>query len=84
MAQVLVQIRELSKIYSHGDIEVTALDNISLDIAAGEFLTDPGHMEALARFAPTGWQNKNLQAVIATKVINGQPGPPRVVATEFW
>lgn len=35
----IVSIRNLSKIYSQGEIQVTALDNISLDIAAGEFLT---------------------------------------------
>ena len=35
----IVNIRNLSKIYSQGEIQVTALDNISLDIAAGEFLT---------------------------------------------
>ena len=33
----IVRIRELSKIYRQGDIDVTALNNISLDIAAGEF-----------------------------------------------
>ena len=33
----IVRIRDLSKIYRQGDIDVTALNNISLDIAAGEF-----------------------------------------------
>jgi hypothetical protein len=53
-------------------------------IAAGEFLTNPIYLEELARRAPANWGRKNLQAVIATKVINGQPGPPRILATEFW
>ncbi|MFO1497940.1 MAG: ABC transporter ATP-binding protein [Verrucomicrobiota bacterium] len=35
----IVQVRQLSKIYRQGDIEVTALNQISLDIARGEFLT---------------------------------------------
>ncbi|HXT12708.1 MAG TPA: ABC transporter ATP-binding protein [Candidatus Angelobacter sp.] len=35
----IVSIRNLSKVYAQGEIQVTALDNISLDIAAGEFLT---------------------------------------------
>jgi putative ABC transport system ATP-binding protein len=34
-----VVIRNLSKIYAQGEIQVTALDNVSLDIARGEFLT---------------------------------------------
>src|SRR5437868_210849 len=35
----IVNIRNLSKLYSQGEIQVTALDKITLDIAAGEFLT---------------------------------------------
>jgi hypothetical protein len=53
-------------------------------IAAGEFLTDPSYMEALAKDAPRNWDRQNIQAVIATKVINGNCGPPRIVATHFW
>jgi putative ABC transport system ATP-binding protein len=37
-AENIVTIRNLSKIYRQGEIDVTALDNISLDIAAAEFL----------------------------------------------
>ena len=40
MAQApIVRIRELTRIFRQGEINVTALDRISLDIAAGEFLT---------------------------------------------
>jgi hypothetical protein len=53
-------------------------------IAAGEFLTNPKYLEDLAKVAPPNWQHKNLQAVIATKVINGNSGPPRIVATHYW
>jgi len=53
-------------------------------IAAGEFLTNPIHLEELARQAPANWGRKNLQAIITTTVIDGQPGPPRILATEFW
>lgn len=38
MDQPIVQIRELSKVYQHGDIEVVALNSISLDIGGGEFV----------------------------------------------
>jgi hypothetical protein len=53
-------------------------------MAAGGFLTNPVYLEELARRAPANWWDKNLQVVIATEVINGQPGPPRILATEFW
>jgi hypothetical protein len=53
-------------------------------IAAGEFLTNSKYLEELARQAPPNWQRRNMQAVIATKVINGNSGPPRILATHFW
>ena len=34
----LVELRNVTKIYQQGEINVTALDNISLDIQSGEFL----------------------------------------------
>ena len=40
MAQTpIVRIRELTRVFRQGEINVTALDRISLDIDAGEFLT---------------------------------------------
>jgi hypothetical protein len=53
-------------------------------IAAGEFLTDSGYMDAFARAAPPGWERRNTQIVLATSVLKGNSGPPRVAATHFW
>ena len=53
-------------------------------IAAGEFLTDPKYLEEVAKNAPPGWERKNMQIVIGTKVIAGNSGPPRVLAAHFW
>ncbi len=53
-------------------------------LAGGEFLTDPSHLEAFALQAPPHWERKNIEIVIATKVINGNYGPPRVLATHIW
>ncbi|HPO14697.1 MAG TPA: ABC transporter ATP-binding protein [Candidatus Hydrogenedentes bacterium] len=36
--QPMIQIRNLEKKFAHGDTEVVALDNIDLDIHAGEFM----------------------------------------------
>ena len=52
--------------------------------AAGEFLTTPEYLASMVKGAPRNWEHKNLQVVLATKVINGNSGPPRVVATNYW
>jgi hypothetical protein len=53
-------------------------------VAAAEFLADANLMEDVARKSRNEWKRKNVQIVIATGVINGESGPPRVLATHFW
>ena len=52
----VVSIRDLSKIYKQGEINVTALNRISLDISRGEFLTLMG---------PSGSGKSTLLHIIA-------------------
>lgn len=53
-------------------------------VTASEFLVSPAGWEAVAKQAPKDWEHKNLQVVIGGKVINGNSGPPSVLATYFW
>lgn len=53
-------------------------------IAAGEFLTGPGYIDAITAKAPRNWDRKNVQMVISTKVINGKSGPPILLMAYFW
>ncbi len=48
--------------------------------SAGEFLTDPQLMQAVAAAAPLADVHKNLQIVLGTTVTDDTPGPPRVLA----
>jgi hypothetical protein len=53
-------------------------------VSAGEFLSDKQFMEQIAGQASRDWSHKNMEAVIATQVIDGKSGPPRVAAVHFW
>jgi hypothetical protein len=48
--------------------------------AAGEFLTNPDLLGAIATQARAGGGGHNLQIVLGTTVTDGTPGPPRVLA----
>jgi putative ABC transport system ATP-binding protein len=56
MGERIITIRELTKVYRQGDINVTALDRISLDIDAGEFL---------ALMGPSGSGKSTLLHIVA-------------------
>ena len=53
-------------------------------LAASEFVTEPTYLAAALGAAPADWRRKNVQFVLGTKVIDGTPGPPRVLAAQFW
>ena len=52
--------------------------------AASEVVSNPEYLNALLEKAPKNWDQKNLEAVIETHVIERHPGPPTVVAVETW
>jgi hypothetical protein len=52
--------------------------------AASEVLYNPAYLDAMLAKAPRNWEGKNLEAVIETHVIEGNPGPPEVLDVESW
>ena len=52
--------------------------------AASEVLYNPAYLNAMLAKAPKNWDGKNLEAVIETHVIEGNPGPPEVLDVESW
>jgi hypothetical protein len=52
--------------------------------AASEVVSNPAYLDAMLKKAPKNWEHLNLEAVIETNIIEGQPGPPNVLAVETW
>jgi hypothetical protein len=52
--------------------------------AAGEILYNPVYLDTMLAHLPAGWENKNVEAVIATEIIQGHSGPPNILAVETW
>ena len=52
--------------------------------AASEVVSNSAYLDAMLQKAPKNWDQLNLEAVIEADVIEGHPGPPRVVALETW
>lgn len=53
-------------------------------LAAGEFLTDAGQLAELQRLAKAAGGKNNIEVVLSTQIIDGQPGTPKIEATYFW
>jgi hypothetical protein len=48
---------------------------------AAEYLTDPADLAQLERAAGN---KKNMEVVLSTQIIDGEPGSPKVEASYFW
>ena len=53
-------------------------------VAAGEFLVDARRMEDMLKQVPRNWNQKNMEIILETQVIQGRSGPPRVIAVHVW
>lgn len=52
--------------------------------SAGEFISNPDYFGILVQQAPRNWPSMNMEAVIETVIVDGHPGPPHILAVEFW
>ncbi len=52
--------------------------------AASAFAVTPQYLEQIARQLPAGWENKNIEMVVKTEVIDGKAGPPLLVSSAVW
>lgn len=52
--------------------------------AAGELISSADAFDEALRQAPPDWYRKNIQIVFSTPVVEGNAGPPSVVALHVW
>jgi hypothetical protein len=52
--------------------------------AAGEFLSDNANLSQLMRAAKAAGDKKNMEVVLSTQIIDGEPGTPKMEASYFW
>ncbi len=53
-------------------------------IAAGELVSNPTYLAQLLAAARASGNKKNMEIVLSTQIIDGQPGSPKIEATYFW
>jgi hypothetical protein len=63
-------------------VSVAGIENYGT-LAASEFVTRPEYLGSVLRGA-AGPHRQNMQFVLTTRIIDGTPGPPRIVAAHFW
>jgi len=51
---------------------------------SAEFVTDPVRMNQALKELPVGWQEKNLQLLLHSTIINGLPSGTEIVAYRVW
>ena len=52
--------------------------------AAADLVTNPQRWAEVVRRAPPGWQHKNLEILLETKIVGKSVGTPRLMDCHFW
>ncbi len=66
--------------YTNGNVMIIAGLGPYGTEAASEFVSSPQYLGQIEHFVPAGYKESNLEMVIKTDVINGEAGPPHMVA----
>lgn len=52
--------------------------------AAADFILHSQYLKEIDTGSPAPWKNKNMELVLKTQIIDGNAGPPVIVARHFW
>ena len=64
-------------------IAIAGISGLGTRVAA-DFATNARNWEQFARIAPGGWERKNVQVLLETRIVGDTPSPPTIVATHIW
>jgi hypothetical protein len=64
-------------------IAIGGISGLGTRVAA-DFATNERSWEQVARIAPAGWENRNLQVLLETRIVGDTPSPPTIVAIHSW
>jgi hypothetical protein len=51
---------------------------------AADFATSEHGWEQVAQMAPAGWEQRNVQVLLETRIIGDTPSPPTILAVHAW
>lgn len=64
-------------------VSLAGINGFGTQVAA-EFLTGPQYWRDFSRLAGPGWEHRNFQIVLETKIVRDVPNPPQIVAAHLW
>jgi hypothetical protein len=53
-------------------------------VAAADIVTKPQYQDLLNRSLPRGWEKKNVEVVLSSRVIQNEAAPPTILAVYTW
>jgi len=52
--------------------------------AAGDFVASPELLKQMEVHAPKNWSHQNMEFLLSTEIVEGQPGSPHLVDIAYW
>ena len=64
-------------------IAIGGISGLGTRVAA-DFATSEHGWEQVAQLAPAGWEQRNVQVLLETRIIGDTPSPPTILAVHAW
>jgi hypothetical protein len=64
-------------------IAIGGISGLGTRVAA-DFATREHGWEQVAQLAPAGWEQRNVQVLLETRIIGDTPSPPTILAVHAW